>query len=394
MRRVRHRSRMAGWVVMAALMCLVLAGCGKSQGGGKPADAKGAVVIGAVLPLTGGIATYGQECKNGIELAVDEVNARGKVPMKVIFEDNKSEPSETNKAVVKLISLNNVNCIIGAVASSNTLAAVDEVQVRKVPMITPASTNVKVTAAGPYISRVCFIDPFQGFVMAKFARHELKAKTAVMMKDLKSDYSKGLAAEFLKTFEKLGGKVIDTVTFSAGDKDFSAALTKIQEENPDCVFLPAYYSEVGVILNQAATKGLTMPFLGGDGWDSPQLYELAGKGAAKGNYFSSHFAPDDKDPKVREFVKKYTERFKSKPGALAALGYDAVLVAEDACLRAKPRRGEALMKAIDSVKGLEGVTGLITIDENRNALKGAVILETRGDRAVFKVRVLPGGLRR
>tara|TARA_R110000868_G_scaffold25366_5_gene98874 strand:- start:4325 stop:5455 length:1131 start_codon:yes stop_codon:yes gene_type:complete len=350
------------------------------------------ITIGAVFAMTGPIASYGQESVNGIKMALEEVNQtpiNGKT-LKVLVEDNKGEPVESANAVRKLIDINKVDLILGSVASSNTLASAPIAQAAKVPLLTPASTNEKVTMTGDFIFRTCFTDNFQGVVMAKFAFTTLSKRKAAIIVDNSSDYSKGLQKVFKEEFNRLGGAVIqDNFTYTQKDTDFRSLLTKVKRANPDVIFLPGYYSEVGLILKQARQMGMEMPILGGDGWDSPKLQELAGPQGIKGNYISSHFSPDDVDPRVQKFVKDYMARYNEKPGAMAALGYDAVLVIADAIKRAGSSESSALQKALANTVGFEGVTGAITIDANRNAQKSAVVLETTATGNIFKQKVSP-----
>lgn len=348
------------------------------------------VKIGAVFPMTGPIATYGQESVNGIKLALKDINKAGAVKINLLVEDNKGEPQESANAVTKLIKSDAVNAIIGSVASSNTLAGAPIAQTNKVPLMTPASTNEKVTMAGNFISRTCFTDAFQGVVMAKFAYENLGKKKVAMLIDNSSDYSKGLARVFTKKFKELGGKMASKENFSyvQKDTDFRTLLRKIKRTKPDVIFLPGYYTEVGLILKQARQMGINQPFLGGDGWDSPKLQELAGK-AVNGNYISSHFSADDKDPRVQKFVKEYVAAYGQKPGAMAALGYDGILVMADAIKRSKSLKNVDLQAALLATKGFVGVTGAITIDKNRNAKKSAVVLETTTKGNIFNTKVNP-----
>jgi len=350
------------------------------------------IKIGAVFPMTGPIATYGQESVNGIKMALEKINKVGihGKKLKLVLEDNKGEPVESANAVRKLIHVDKVTAVIGSVASSNTLAEAPIAQEAKVPLMTPASTNEKVTKAGDYISRTCFTDDFQGVVMAKFAFETLNKKKAALIVDNSSDYSKGLAKVFKAKFTELGGSIIsDEYAYQQKDTDFRSLLRKLKREKPDVIFLPGYYTEVGLILKQAREMGLDMPFLGGDGWDSPTLQELAGAEGIKGNYISSHFSADDADPLVQGFVKEYIKRYKQKPGAMAALGYDGMLVMADALKRTKKLSSEELKATIASTKGFIGVTGAITIDSNRNAQKSAVVLETTAKGNIFKQKVNP-----
>ncbi len=377
--------------IMIALLLTV--GCQDKKADSAAAQkSENEITIGAVFAMTGPIASYGQESVNGIKMALEEVNLtpiNGKT-IKVIVEDNKGEPVESANAVRKLIDINKVDLVLGSVASSNTLASAPIAQAAKVPLLTPASTNEKVTMTGDFIFRTCFTDNFQGVVMAKFAFTTLAKRKAAIIVDNSSDYSKGLQKVFKEEFNSLGGAVIqDNFTYTQKDTDFRSLLTKVKRADPDVIFLPGYYSEVGLILKQARSMGMEMPILGGDGWDSPKLQELAGPQGIKGNYISSHFSPDDADPRVQKFVKDYMARYNEKPGAMAALGYDAILVIADAIKRAGSSESSALQKALANTVGFEGVTGAITIDANRNAQKSAVVLETTATGNIFKQKVNP-----
>lgn len=350
------------------------------------------ILVGTVFPMTGGIATYGQESMNGINLALKKINQekiKGHT-LKLISEDNKSDAVETANAVRKLAHVDKVIAILGAVASSNTLAGAPIAQEAKVPLMTPASTNEAVTKKGNYISRTCFTDAFQGVVMAKFAKDTLKLTKAAIIIEASSDYSKGLAKVFKESFSKMGGKIIDEeFSYQTGDNDFRTLLRKLSRSKPEVIFLPGYYEEAGLILSQARSMGITAPFLGTDGWDSPKLQEKAGEKGIVGNYMSSHFSADDVDPMVANFVKDYENTYKQKPGAMAALGYDGILVLADSLRRAKTLTRKDLQKAIVSTNNFQGITGNITLDKNRNAKKSAVVLETTAKGNVFKFKVQP-----
>jgi branched-chain amino acid transport system substrate-binding protein len=349
------------------------------------------VKMGAFFPMSGNTATFGEESVNGLKMAVDEINAqKGPVKLTYILEDEKSEVTDSANAAKKLINVDKVDILVGSVASSNTNAAAPIAQAAHIPLLTPASTNVNVTQKGEYISRICFIDDFQGTAMAKFAHDDLKAKKAALVIDSTSDYSMGLGSSFKDAFKKLGGEVVVEVSYAQKDQDFSSQLTKIRTRKPDVIFVPGYYTEVGNMIRQAKTLGIHAPFLGGDGWSSPELFELAGD-AIVGNYYSSHFSPDDPDPKVQNFVKKYKARYKSAPSDMSALGYDAAYVIADAAKRAKGAKltPVALKDAINSTKGFPGVTGTITLDKNRNASKPLVILQTQRHTSRFFKRVNP-----
>jgi branched-chain amino acid transport system substrate-binding protein len=355
-----------------------------------PALGAESLKIGVVDPITGATATFGQENKNGLMMAAEKLKKTSKKKFEVVVEDDKSEAIEATNAIRKLLNVDKVSVVIGEVTSSNTLAMAPIAQENKVPLFSPAATNVKVTQIGNFISRACFTDDFQGVVMAKFALDTLKKKKGLIIIDNSNDYSKGLAAAFKAEFLKSGGKLAteENLTYVQKDTDFQSLLRKIKRANPDVIFLPGYYQEVGLIIKQARALGINAPFLGGDGWDSPKLFEIAGNAIA-GNYISSHFAPDDKDPKVQAFVKDYEKMFKTKPGAMAALGYDAIGIVVDAINRAKSSKSEDINAAILATKNYPGVTGAITIDENRNSKKAAVVLETTASEFIFKNKVNP-----
>jgi branched-chain amino acid transport system substrate-binding protein len=351
-------------------------------------NAEAKVKVGVVVPQSGGVATFGQENANGIKLAFKKLkNAKD---MELMIEDDKSEAIEAANAIRKLINIDKAQVVIGEVTSSKTLAMAPIAQEAKIPLFSPAATNEKVTQVGNFISRACFTDDFQGVVMAKFAVNTLKKKNGIVIVDNSQDYSKGLAKSFQDEFLKIGGKLATTeeLTYVTKDIDFSSLLRKVKRANPDVIFLPGYYEEVALIIKQARALGITAPFLGGDGWDSPKLFEIGGE-AMKGNYISSHFAPDDKDPKVQAFVKDYEKAYGAKPGAMAALGYDAIGIVSEAIAKAKTGKAEDINKALISTKNYNGITGIITIDENRNSKKAAVVLEATAKEFIFKNKVNP-----
>lgn len=359
------------------LTCLVvLSGCQN-----KDADK---IVIGNFGSMTGAEATFGISTRDGIILAVEEYNKAGGLLGKQIelkSYDNQGKPEEARLSVEKLINVDNVVAVLGEVASTRSLAAAPVAQQYKVPMISPSSTNPLVTQKGDYIFRVCFIDPFQGEVMAKFAFNSLKLKKAAILRDSKSDYSMGLANYFIKTFEALGGTVIADEKFVSGDVDFKAQLTSIKNKKPEFIFIPGYYTEVGLIARQAREQGLKVPLMGGDGWDSDKLTEIGGE-SVNGSYFSNHYTVEDPRPEVQNFIKNYEARFGTKPDALAASGYDAARVLFEAITRAKSIAGDKIRDQIAATKDFNGATGIITINEKRDATKSAVVLQVVGK--VFK----------
>lgn len=351
----------------------------------------GEIVLGAFMPNTGDFATFGQSSTKALRLAVDEINAAGGVlgkQIRLVVEDDQCKPEEAANAAQKLIQQDQVLCVIGEIASSNSLAAAPICQSAKTPMVTPSSTNEAVTRTGDYIFRVCFTDDFQGWVMSKFAREDLKAKTAVILKDINSDYSKGLTKVFRETFAAMGGKVLTEEAYAQGDKDFRATLTKFKAMAPDVMYIPGYYSQVSLILKQARELGITAVALGGDGWDSPKLVEIAGK-AAEGGFFSNHYSKDDPNPTVQAFVKRFKEKYNEVPDALAACAYDAVRVVALAIKQAGVADRKALRDALAQIKDFDGVTGKITIDANRNASKSATVLTIKNGQQAFVKSIAP-----
>jgi branched-chain amino acid transport system substrate-binding protein len=383
-------------ILATATLSLVLFGCppktestGASDTG---ASEGGEILVGEYGSLTGGQATFGQSTHNAVMLAVDEINSAGGVngrKIRVITEDDQSKSEEAANAVTKLISQNNVVAVIGEVASSASLAAGPICQSNKVPMITPSSTNEKVTQIGDYIFRMCFIDPYQGEAMANFISKQLKMKRAAVLIDVKSDYSTGLAANFERVFIANGGQIVGKQSYAQGDSDFRSQLTALKATNPEVIFVPGYYNEIGQIAIQARDLGMQQPLAGGDGWESPKLFEIGGK-ALDGCFYSNHYHVDDPTPAVREFVQKYSERYGAKPDALAALGYDAARVLGEAIKRAGTTEGPKLRDAIAATKGFTGVTGNITLGPDRNPIgKKLAILEVRNNATILKGVVDP-----
>jgi len=359
--------------------------------GGSPASDSDVILLGEVGSLTGSEATFGISTRDGIELALKEANEAGGVKGKKVavrVYDDQGKPEEAANAVTRLISQDRVKLVLGEVASSNSLAMAPKCQSGQVPMITPSSTNPKVTAVGDYIFRVCFIDPFQGFVMAKFAKENLKFSRAAVLKDVKSAYSLGLTEVFTHKFTEMGGKIVSVEAYSKGDSDFRAQLTAIKTQKPDAIYVPGYYTDVGIIARQAREIGIKAPLLGGDGWDSEKLWELGGS-AIVGSYFSNHYSPDDPSPRVRTFLSKYKAAYGGIPDSLAALGYDAANVAINAMKQAPDLSGPSVRAALAQTKDFPGVAGTITLDENRNPVKPAVVLEVGSGKNKYVATISP-----
>jgi branched-chain amino acid transport system substrate-binding protein len=355
------------------------------------ANADETIKIGEVNPMTGAIGRYGTTCHQGILLAIDQANASGGVlgrKIALVTEDNQSQAGQTSTIIRKLVTRDKVVAIIGDLTSSATLEGGPIAQAAKIPMVTPLATNPKVTEIGDYIFRVCFIDEFQGRVMARFALENLKSKKAAMLTDTKQDYSVGLSGFFKETFVNGAGRVVREQSYSSGDTDFRAQLTSIKAADPEVVFLPGYYPEVGIILKQARQLGITVPFIGCEAWDSPTLLQVAGK-AADGCYFSNQFSAGDPSPVVQEFGKVYREKFGSLPDNFAALGYDAAKVVLDAIQRAGSTNSTAIRDAIGQTKDFPGVSGKITIDARRNASKPAVIMAIKEQQIQYFEKISP-----
>lgn len=360
----------------------------------KPADPKPSddvILLGEVGSLTGSEAAFGISTRNGIELALEEANASGGVKGKklaVRVYDDQSKPEEAAAATTRLITQDKVVAILGEVASSNSLAMAPKAQEAKVPMISPSSTNPKVTEVGDYIFRVCFIDPFQGFVMAKYAHDNLKFTKVAILTDKKSAYSEGLTEVFNKKFAEMGGKIVGIEAYSKGDTDFRAQLTNIKKLKADGLYVPGYYQDVALIAEQAKELGLKVTMMGGDGWDSDKLFELGGA-AVEGSYVSNHYSAQDPSPRVQDFIKRYREKFKADPDSLAALAYDSARVTIEAMKRAPDLSGPALRAAIAETKEFPGVAGVITLDANRNPVKPAVVLKIEGGKFKYVDTVSP-----
>ncbi len=374
--------RIVGTYLLAGSACalVLLSGCNKPSDGGS-AGGGGTIKVGEFASLTGKEATFGTSSHEGTQLAIDEINAAGGVlgkKLELLTEDDLSKAGEPATVVNKLISRDGVVAILGEVASSRSLEAAPICQQNKIPMISPSSTNPKVTETGDYIFRVCFLDPFQGRVIADFATKTLKAKKVAIFTDVKSDYSKGLAKFFKDVFTKAGGQITAELDFNGGDKDFKAQLTAIKASNPDAVFVPAYYTDVALICIQAKQLGINVPLFGGDGWESDQLVKI-GQDAVEGNYFSTHYAADTATEKAKNFAAAYKSRFQGKtPDSMAALGYDSALILADAIKRAGSTEGAKIRAAIAATKDFEGATGKITINEKRDATKPAVVVQVKG----------------
>lgn len=354
--------------------------------------------IGANLELSGAVATYGSSIAEGIDLAVEEINENGGIngmQIKVTKFDNKSDAAEATNGIIKLVNQDKVDAIIGAATSGNTVAQVEIANDTETILLSPSGTapNVTVNEDGSlneYVFRTSYIDPFQGTIAANFALEELGVKTAAIYADNASDYAKGLAAAFKETFEAAGGEIVAEEAYVAKDTDFRSTLTRINSADPEFVFIPGYYEEVGLIVQQARDIGIDVPLMGADGWDSPTLIELAGAEALNNTFITNHYSSDDPDETIQNFVTKFSEKFDgASPNAFHALGYDSVYLLKDAIERAGSTDSAAIKEALEATENISLVSGNVTIDENHNPVKSATILEYVDGEQVFNTKIDP-----
>lgn len=374
-------------LLLASALLSLLAACNRQD-----APAAGTIKIGNYGAITGKDGTFGDSSTKATRLAFEEINAAGGLlgkQIELVVEDTQSKPGEASTVVKKLITRDKVVALIGEMTSSRSLEGAGVAQAFKIPMISPSGTNPAVTATGDQIFRACFIDPFQGAVLATFARDQLKAHRAAILTSISSAYSTGLADVFRVQFPKAGGTIVSDQKFAEGDKDFKAQLTAIKAANPDVIFLPCYYTEAALVAKQARELGITAPLIGGDGWEAPELVQIGGA-AIDGCYYSAHYSAESPDPKVQAFVKKYQARFGGRtPDGMAALGYDAANMLADAIRRAGSAEPAKIRDALAATKGFEGVTGRIDMDADRNASKPAAILTIKGGKFIYVQNVSP-----
>ncbi|MDO4178752.1 MAG: ABC transporter substrate-binding protein [Phascolarctobacterium sp.] len=390
---MKRSTKLLTMLVASALIAGALAGCG--GGDKKAADT---IKIGGNLEMTGGSASFGISSKNGMDLAIEQINAKGGIggkKLSLIVADNKSEAAEATNAMTKLVSQDKVCAVVGPNLSSAVIAAGAINNGSKVLDVTPMGTNENVTVdkatkkVKPYNFRACFIDPFQGTVMSKFVSEELKLKNAAIYIDNSSDYAKGLAESFVANYKKLGGNVVATEAYLQKDTDFKATLTKIKAANPDFIYVPGYYQEVGLIVKQAREIGLNVAIGGGDGWDSAKLPEIAGKDALNNTFFSNVYSPDDTSDLNKKFVAEYQKKFNAKPDVFAALAYDSTMLIAKSIEDAKGPDPVKMAEAMAKIKGFQGVSGEVTFDEFHNPVKSAFILEHKDGKQTFKAKVNP-----
>lgn len=400
------RTRVIPILAVALSLLVSSVGCKKESRDNSTGD----VLIGHVASLTGDTATFGTSCEEGIRLALDEVNQAGVLggrKIKVITEDDRSLPDEAKTATQKLITRDEVVAILGEIASSRSIAMAPVAQDQRIPMLSPGSTNPKVTQTGDYVFRSCFIDPFQGTAVAAFAMapkpEGLGLQRFAVLYPVNSDYGMGLREFFTDAVKKAGGQIVaDEAYTEKSDVDFRGQLTKIKQASPDAIFVSGYYTEAGLIAQQSRELGINVPLLGGDGWDSDQTVKI-GKAATNNCFFSNHYSSAEDRPQVKAFVEAYRARFKNPdgspktPDAMAILGYDAMKLMADAINRAGSADPDNIRDALAATKDFPGASGTITIDENRNAQKSLVILEIKDGRFDYVASVEPdpaaGGLR-
>ncbi|MEK6627093.1 MAG: ABC transporter substrate-binding protein [Bdellovibrionota bacterium] len=363
------------------------------------------ILLGSYSSNTGATATFGVFQLHGAQMAIEEINAKGGIngkKIKHINYDNKSDGDETLAVVNRLISQDKVVAIMGEATSGRSKIGGQVAQQNKVPMLTSSATNTEVTKIGNYIFRACFIDPFQGMVMAKFMTENLKLKKAAILRDIKNDYSVGLSDIFAQKLKAAGGEVVTDIAYQEGDIDFKSQLTAIKAKNVEAIFVPGYYNEVALIAKQAKELGMSMPLLGGDGWSSPKLFEIA-KEAINGNYFSNHYTTESTDPKTQNFVKDFKAKYKEDADVMAALAYDAVYLMAEAIKNAKTTTAEdkrdetvklqefrdSIRDELAKIKDFHGVTGKMSMDANRDAIKSAVVVQVQGPEYKFITSVSP-----
>lgn len=386
----KKTKRILSGLVAMSMMALLTTGCGNTN--------SNEIKIGANLEMTGNTATFGQSATNGAKLAIKQVNAKGGVLGKqitLVVADNKSDTAEAANAMQKLATQDKVIASIAPIASSSVMAAAQVNESAKILGISPTASNPNVTVdpetgkVRDYLFRATFIDPFQGAVMANFAKNTLKAQKAAVYIENSSDYAKGLGKFFKETFVQNGGNIVSDEAYLAKDTDFKATLTKIKASNPDVIFVPGYYQEVGMIVKQAREIGITVPILGADGWDSAKLPEIAGAEALNNTFFSNHYSPDDNSPEIKNFVEAYKAEYGQVPDAFAALSYDATMMIIEAIKRAGVEDSVKVKDELAKTKDYQGVSGSITLDEKHNAVKGVVIIEMKNGIQAFKAKIKP-----
>lgn len=383
-------------VGLVAAAALALTGCGGPQ-----VD-DNTIKIGLIVELTGDMPAVGASSRNAAQMAVDELNAAGGVSvggkartLQLVVEDNGAKADQSAAVAHKLITQDKVVAIVGPNASSGAIPAAEIAESGKTLLLTPWSTNPKTTldsrsgAPKQYVFRACFTDPFQGRVLARFVTEKLAAKSAAVLYDVASEAPKSQAELFRQTYESLGGRVVAFETYTTGDRDFSAQLTKIKDARPEVIFLPAYYNDVGLIAQQARRQGIAQPLLGSDTWSSPELIKLS-EGAVEGSYFANHYAADIATPAAQKFIAGYTRKFGQGPDDVAALTYDAVGILAQALTAAPKVDRQMLRDAMATIPAYAGVTGDIKYAPGSgDPVKSAVIMQVQGDKFVWVMNAAP-----
>lgn len=367
-------------------LLLGLSGCTRNREH-PTAEASPDIPIGFYAGMTGPTATLGIGTHNGVTLAIDEINASGGVlgrKFRLYAEDDQGKPDEAALAVTKLITGRDVVAIIGENASSRSLAAAPICQAAKVPMISPSSTNPEVTLKGDFIFRACYVDLYQGQAIARFVRDHLAMTKVAILRDIKNDYSVGLADYFTKEFTARGGRIVADQSYGESDPDFRAQLTAIRAASPEAIFIPGYYGDVGGIAIQARDLGIDIPLVGGDGWDSPKLTEIGGT-ALDGAFYAAHYSIDEPREAVQTFVGQYRERFGGDPDGPAALGYDSMMMLAEAIRQAGSVDRSAIRDRLAGIKDFQGVTGVITMGPDRSPMKPVAFLKVEQGRTKFEM---------
>lgn len=383
-------SRVYCLLFVIILITGLLSGCADS--------ASNDIKIGMVYELTGNTASYGTSAADGAKLAFKEINASGGVlgkQIKIVTADNKGEPSESANAMTKVITQDKVVAVTGFTVSSCGIAGSAVAEDNKIPLVAAATVNPRVTVdektgkVKNYTFRACFIDSFQGTVSANFALNSLKKSKSAIMIDNSSDYSKGLAQIFKDVFTKGGGQVVLEEAYLQKDQDFKSVLTKIKAQNPEILYLPGYYEDVGKIVKQARELGIMIPILGGDAWDSPRLVEIGSPDSLNNTYFTNFYSVQDTNPASQAFVEAYKKEYNQLPDSMAAMGYDAVYLLVDAIKRANSVESAKIREALAATQDFKSVSGSMNLSPTHDAIRGVVIIEMKDGKQVYKETVKP-----
>ena len=383
-------------LLVSVLVVSLIVGCSADTNTGS-GGSDDTIRIGVNYELTGETATYGTNLNDGIILALEEINADGGVlgkEIETITLDNKSDATEVANVSTRLATRENVVALLGPATSGSTKAAIPAATQNKIPLISGSATADDVTinpdgSVREYIFKTCFNDSFQGVMMAQFAYNDLGLKKAAVLADTTSDYAQGLSKAFQETFTELGGEILQVEAYAAGDNDFKAVLTNLKGVDPELLYVPGYYEEVGLIIRQARELDINTPIIGGDGYESPKLLELAGTDALNDIYYSSHYSPADDSELAVRFKEKFKEKFGKEADAFNALGYDMAYLLADALERAGEADSEKLKVALEETDGFQGVTGVLSIDDKHNPVKSVTIIEIKEGEPTFLMQLDP-----